>query len=229
MKKISTTLLVSLIAFGSFASEPLENDPWKTKFISNKAFQESSDLNNWFVGASVGGQVFFGDHDKQISLGKRISPQFEIYGGKWLNESFGLRLGVNGFSYKGLTQTQTYSTGEIFDESQNLEHQKFNYLNVHADFMFNWTNDALGYNPDRLYNLIPYVGIGFGAVLSDPQSLKFSPNLGVLQSFRLTDNLNLTLDVRGNLYGDEFDGEVGGRNFEGALSTSVGVKYTLNR
>ncbi|WP_099372200.1 hypothetical protein [Sphingobacterium sp. 1.A.5] len=229
MKKISTIILATLFALGGFAKEPIEKDPWKTKFMAEKVYQETSDLNHWFVGASVGGQVYFGDHDKQLSFGKRITPQFEIYAGKWLNERFGLRLGLNGINYKGLTQTSMYGTGEIFHAGQNLEYQKFNFINVHADFMFNWTNDALGYDPARLYNLIPYVGIGFGAVLSDPGSLKFSPNLGILQTFRLSDALDLTLDIRGNLYGDEFDGEVGGRNFEGAASTSVGVKYTLNR
>ena len=229
MKKLSSIVFATLFAVVGFAKEPVNDTPWKTQFIAKKAFQESSELNHWFVGASVGGQIYFGDHDKQLSVGKRITPQFEVYGGKWINEKFAIRLGLNGLHYKGLTQTKMYTTGEVFHSGQSLEYQKFNFINVHADFMFNWTNDALGYDPNRLYNLIPYVGIGFGAVLSDPGSLKFSPNLGVLQTFRLTDKLDFTLDIRGNLYGDEFDGEVGGRNFEGAVSTSVGVKYTLNR
>ncbi|OYD44197.1 hypothetical protein CHU00_18255 [Sphingobacterium cellulitidis] len=229
MKKLSSIVLATMFAMVGFAKEPVKGDPWKTNFMANKAFQESYDLNHWFVGANVGAQIYFGDHDKQLSVGKRITPQFEVYAGKWLDEKFGVRLGVNGINYKGLTQTQMYSTGKVFHAGQGLEYQDFKYINVHADFMFNWTNDALGYDPQRLYNLIPYVGIGFGAVLSDPGSVKFSPNLGLLQSFRLTNALDLTLDIRGNLYGDEFDGEAGGRNFEGAVSTSVGVKYTLNR
>lgn len=229
MKKLSSIILATLFALVGFAKEPGDKEPWKTSFIAKKAFQENTELNHWFVGANVGGQIYFGDHDKQLSVGKRIAPHFEVYGGKWLNERFAVRLGLNGINYKGVTQTKMYSTGKVLNASQELEYQKFNYINVHADFMFNWTNDALGYDPGRLYNLIPYVGIGFGAVLSDPGSVKFSPNLGLLQTFRLSDALDLTLDVRGNLYGDEFDGEVGGRNFEGAVSTSVGVKYTLNR
>ncbi|SEF76388.1 hypothetical protein [Sphingobacterium lactis] len=228
MKKIGFILLASLLSLKGFANEPGTDNPTHPG-LSKKAFQTEDVQKHWFVGAGAGAQIFFGDHDKQLDFGDRLTPHFEIYGGKWLNDSFGVRLGLNGFSYKGATQTGVYGTGETADASQWLDFQKWNFLNVHADFMFNWTNDALGYDPNRMYNLIPYAGIGFGVVLSDPQSVKFSPNLGVLQSFRLNDKIDLTIDVRGNIYGDEFDGEIGGRNFEGAISTAVGVKYNINK
>lgn len=34
--------------------------------------------DNWFLSVGAGPQVMFGDHDKQIGLGKRISPALEL-------------------------------------------------------------------------------------------------------------------------------------------------------
>ncbi|OOG19729.1 hypothetical protein BWD42_07445 [Sphingobacterium sp. CZ-UAM] len=183
---------------------------------------------NWFAGAGIGAQVYFGDHDKQLSLGKRLAPSFDISGGKWLNSSFGVRAGLSGFKMKGLTQNRSHSTGEVFDASRSLEKQSFNFLYAHADLLFNWTNDIYGgYDADRVYHIIPYAGIGWATGLDKPSANNLSPNIGVLQSWKLSANLDFTLDVRGNLLGDGFDGEKGGRNFEGVLATQVGLNYNF--
>ena len=51
------------------------------------------------------------------------------------------------------------------------------------------------------------------------------PNVGVFNSFRLSDALDLNLDVRGMFVNDRFDGEGGGRFGEGNLSATIGLTY----
>lgn len=226
MKRIFTFIVVATMSLSySFAGNDTGDDikPVKSSFQR----RNNSSKGTWFATVGVGGQVTYGDHNKQTSFGKRITPTFQITGGKWLNDSFGARLSVNIANAKGLTQIPALSTGKIFRASDGLYHQDFNYLNVHADFLFNWTNDAYGVDPSRLYNLIPYAGVGILTVTNYQKGTYFAPNLGVLQSFRVTDKVGINLDVKGTLAPDKFDGEVGGRNFEGVLSAVVGVRYSF--
>lgn len=58
---------------------------------------------NWFIGAGVGAQMYFGDHDRQMRFGDRITPNFEVNFGKWFTPGIGVRLGVNGYKIKGLS------------------------------------------------------------------------------------------------------------------------------
>lgn len=183
--------------------------------------------NAWFVSGGVGGQVYFGDHNKQEGLGARIAPSFGLSVGKWLNASFGVRGGIMGFQAKGLTQNGSYSTGEIFDASKWLEKQSFHFMNVHADLLFDWTNDIYGEFTNRKYHCIPYAGLGLAVGFDDPAKTSLRPNIGVLQTFRLSHNFDFSIDVRGSMVSDAFDGEVGGRAGEGILSTQFGVSYNF--
>lgn len=183
--------------------------------------------HNWFVGAGGGGYVYFGDHNRQTSIGSRLAPNFDIYAGKWLNNYFGVRLGANGFINKGLTQNGSHTTGEVFDATRFLEKQKFNFVHFRADVMFHWTNDIYADNMQHIYNMIPYAGIGVMNSLDDKKVTRLTPHLGFLQILRISNKIALTLDVRGNIVGDGFDGEKGGREFEGAAAANLGVIYSF--
>ncbi|WP_270088404.1 hypothetical protein [Sphingobacterium sp. SYP-B4668] len=227
MTRVSSVLL-SILLLGSTvmaSSKDGEGNPP----IKPQSFLGTKFRPHWFVGAGVGVQAYYGDHNKQLSFGKRITPNFEIAAGNWFTGSFGVRGGVSGLNVKGLTQNKSHSTGKVFDASRSLEHQSFNYLYVHSDLLFNWTNDAYGYNSNRFYHLIPFAGVGVALGLDKPTSTYISPNVGVLQTFRLHDRLSFTIDVRANLLGDGFDGERGGKAFEGIGVTQFGLTYKLSK
>lgn len=232
MKKIFALIVTATISFTSaFANNDL-NKTNDTKPVASFQKRYIPGQDNWFASVGVGAQVYFGDHDKQTSVGKRITPKFEITAGKWLNQSFGVRINANMAKMKGLTQQlggidNGLSTGKKYRDSDGLWHQDFTYLNMHADFLFNWTNDAYGFDKNRMYNLIPYAGIGFVSALNKQKGTSFSPNIGVINSFKINDKFNIDLDVKGNLFTDKVDGEKGGRNFEGALSIMAGIKYSF--
>lgn len=237
MKKIYSLLLVLLFVhaglhattFGMSVAD--EDKPVRSK-------QSIPGVNlftpDWFIGGGAGIGVYYGDHNKQMKYGERIAPNFDLYFGKWLNNSFGVRLGANGVTSKGLTQNGANSTGERYEgkpwEGYWLEKQKFNYLYVHADLLFHWTNDIYLTEVDRFYDVIPYAGIGMMTTLGgDYKATRFSPNIGVMQTFRLSEKLALALDIRGNIVGDGMDGEKGGNNFEGTSTLTLGLKYTFRR
>ena len=196
-------------------------------------------FDNWFVSGGFGGQIIFGNHDKQVKFFDRIAPALDIAVGKWFTPGIGVRLMYSGLSVKGATQKEghgefpTHSTGVDVPgkggDGYWLMKQKFNFYNLHLDALFNMSNILCGYNEKRVYNCTPYVGLGWARVWESPQSMEVSANVGVLNSFRLNDALNLNLDIRGAYVSDRFDGELGGRWGEGVWSATVGLTYRFKQ
>ncbi len=201
------------------ADSTVEVSSDKHRVVTNKF------ADNWFIGAGVGTQFFYGDHNRQMNFGDRLVPAFELHVGKWFTPGIGTRLAINGIKNKGVTQNGSHSLGTVYDASQGLYNQEFNYLNLHGDVLFNFTNLFKGYKPDRFYEISPYIGLGYMFTWDEPKSDEVSANLGLFNKFRLTSALDLSLDLRGSLVNDRFDGELGGRRDEGMLTAAVGVVY----
>ncbi|MBL1407262.1 OmpA family protein [Sphingobacterium faecale] len=185
--------------------------------------------DNWFMGASGGGEIYFGDHNKQMKVSERIGPVFSLYGGKWFTPGFGARiLGYYG-QVKGVTQNHSYSTGEVYDASKWLEKQKFSYYQFRGDVMFDLMNLIGGYREERVYALVPYVGLGFSGITDEPKRTEVTGTGGFLNRFRLGKAVDLTFEVQGTLFDDAFDGELGGRKKEGAMAALLGISYKFNK
>ena len=207
----------------------------KYKVVTNKFF------DNWFVGASGGAQIYFGDHDKQMQTKDRLTPALNFSLGKWFSPGVGFRGGYTGYKLKGLTHNswssaKTHSTGEIYQDVKHagdlgkLEVQKFDYNHLHGDVLFNLTNIIGGYNENRFYNVSPFAGFGWAWVTSgEPKTSEPTINIGVYNTFRLSSAFNLTLDLRGSLVKDSWDGEIGERKEEGIVAGTLGLAYNLGK
>lgn len=189
--------------------------------------------DNWFISAGAGGQVYFGDHDRQRKFGERISPALDIAVGKWFTPGIGVRLMYSGLSAKGATQNGAYqSGGQISGKPWHgywLNEQKFKFFNFHMDAMFNLMNIIGGYKEKRIYSLSPYAGVGIARVTSKPKNAEITGHLGFMNSFRLCSALDLNLDLRATFINDMFDGEVGGRGGEPMLTAALGLTYKFKQ
>lgn len=234
--KIILTALCALALCPAFAQtsdteEKVEYSADKYKVETNRFW------DNCFVSLGAGGQVYFGDHDKQVGFGKRIAPALDIAVGKWFTPGIGVRFMYSGLKAKGATQdvisTPAHSTGEPVPGKDGwgsyLRYSKFNMGNLHADVMFNVLNLFGGYNENRKWDLSPYAGLGWARVYDSPSSKEVSANLGILTSWHFCDALALNLDVRGMFVNDRFDGEDGGRFGEGNLSVTLGLTYKFKQ
>lgn len=217
---------VQTVQNGDF-TETVEYSTDKFKVETNRFW------SNWFVSAGGGVNLYFGDHDKQVKFGKRLAPAVDVAIGKWFTPGIGVRFAYSGLSVKGATQTGIHSTGEEVPGKGGygywLTKQKFNYFNFHLDAMFNVSNLLFGYNPNRVYSLSPYVGLGVMKTNDTPKATEIAGHFGLLNSFRLCDALDLNLDIRGTLVSDAFDGEAYGRGGEGMLSATVGLTYKFKK
>jgi hypothetical protein len=195
---------------------------------------------NWFVTLGGGGQIYFGDHDKQVSFSNRLTPAIDFGVGKWFTPGIGVRLMYTGDYVKGATKRENDAipgahriSNEFYpgiSEEHNLCKQQFSYFHVHGDVMFNLSHLLLGYvDGGRLWNVSPYVGLGMARVYESPKVDEVTFSYGILNSFNVAPAIDINLDVRSFMVNDRFDGEIGGRKQEGLLSATVGISYKFGK
>lgn len=209
-----------------------------------------SNKHRWFIGANVGAQTYFGDHNRQTKLKdiptRLITPSADVYVGCWLNRFLAIRVDISGFNIKGLTNNSDSQTGKdnpfatpnqyVCRTDETLDCQRFNYINTNVDLMFNLMQ--ITKKGKEFFDLIPYVGYGWNFAWSPYQHSNHTNawgfNLGAIFSWRLTQHWGLNIDLRGMLLPDKFDGDGHnngnhGKNrnnkFEGITSLNLGTSY----
>ncbi len=218
----------------SFRNERVEYSTDKYKVETNRFW------SNWFVTFNAGGQVYFGDHDKQIDFGDRISPALSAGIGKWFTPGIGLRLMYSGLKSKGATRKDwecemVHNTGEHVsgwyegEGGYDLQYSEYHMGNLHIDVMLNLINLIGGYKESRKWDFSVHGGVGFAFVYDTPHEYEASANIGFLTSWHFCKPLALNLDVRGMFVNDRFDGEGGGRFGEGNLAVELGLSYYFKK
>lgn len=254
MKKFLFAAALAAVSLTGYADDTTKSNDFTEEVYYNDSkgysVQTNSFWKNWHLSIGAGAQTLFGDHDKQLKWGDRITPAFDIALGKWFTPVIGVRGMVSGLTLKGgaqdgdflqsSTDDAAFSTGEVIGDEQfwqdhHLWQQKFNYINGHIDVMINMTNLFCGFKEERVYNAIPYFGLGWVAALEDADRLpegaslsrEVGANIGLVNQFRLCRNFDLNIDIRGGYVNDRFDGEVGGRYGEGVLSTTANLVWKI--
>ena len=176
MKKILVVAAALLVSFASFAYEDNRDAQGN---IQKGPYETNEFFDNFFVGAGLGVNVamdnFSGIIKKGVDLETGFAfPALDLYIGKWLEPCYGVR-----FGWQGLADN-------IYDTDFN-----FNYF--HFDFLWNINNFFWGYKEDRFYSAIPYLHGGFAKT---KYGKGMAGGFGLLNNFRLTEPLALTLDLR---------------------------------
>ena len=200
---------------------------------------------NWIVNFNVGSQFYIGDNDKKAPFGQWLTvPSINLEFYRWGSPVWGVGAGLNYGLMKGLYQTRNKHAHFMTDEfvmhynGQDFYRQKASTLNLSLFGMVDLDNLFAGYNPARVYNCAIYAGGGVIAGF-DRQLMQFAPtfNAAIINTFRVSKFVNLTLNIRGVLVGDDFDGEdrltepalleYQKRNvpFDGILGVTFGVSY----
>ena len=242
-----------------------ERTPTETGYVLTTTVMEKNSVftngfwHNWQLSAGLGTQMYYGDNDWKVA--KKVPemftfPAIDLYLTKWASPSFGVGLGANFAPFKGLYQNtesgfstinfrpskvEYYTGADKQYDYQKLAVQGGSYLNVfalaHADLM----NIFGGYKPDRFFDIDAYAGGGaiFGFCDSgNVHDVTF--NTGLMNTFRLTEQLRLLLNIRGALIGDAFDGEsylketdkkhwLANHKFDGMFGATLGLTYNIGK
>ena len=192
MKKfvIGAALLgMSMTAFAQQADPTLKYSVATNSFWSNWFIQVGGDYNIWYSNQEHGRRLDNGGDFDFLSKQRR-SFGGSVAIGKWFTPGIGLRTKLQGFNSKKI--------GAVGVTSQH-----FWSLNEHI--MFNLSNLFMGYNPERVWNISPFIGGGMARNMSVNRYV-MQLSAGINSSWRLCRNLDLYAEAGWNRMEDNFDG-----------------------
>lgn len=210
--------------------------------------------DNWFIEGLGGAGIMMSIWDKHLDFKDRIGLKGNLFLGKWFSPVMGVRFGGEFNQMKGATLAGTVGSGAMgvrLDQAakDGAVKQQFNNIGIAGDVMINLTNWVAGYRPGRFYNAIPYVGFGHHwAVwrtgnksngdwayegIKKQNGVKrharnYSGRAGLLNTFRLSEHVNLLLDLRFEMIQEHIDGG-GRRTWHEYPSALLGLSYKFNK
>lgn len=221
MRKLLLTLAVLGLSTAAMAQET--EVPTHKYSVATNSF-----LANWYVSAGAEYNAAYTSQEQGVSKNpfstKRGVAGFNVAVGKWFTPGIGLRT-----KFQGLWGKQV---------NTETDHHTYNYWAIHEDVTFNLSNLLCGYNEKRVWNFIPYVGIGVGRNMSD-NTYDIVYAAGLLNNFRVNKHVQIFADLNVNAVEGSFDGakpdswsgfqKNKNRHWDKQFGVSVGVTYNLGK
>lgn len=192
MKKFvigAALLVMSMTAFAQQADPTLKYSVATNSFWSNWFIQVGGDYNIWYSNQEHGRHLDNGGDFDFLSKQRR-SFGGSVAIGKWFTPGFGLRTKLQGFNSKKI--------GAVGVTSQH-------FWSLNEQIMFNLSNLFMGYNPERVWNISPFIGGGMARNMSANRYV-MQLSAGINSSWRLCRNLDLYAEAGWNRMEDNFDG-----------------------
>lgn len=184
-------LIVLALAGVSMTSMAQNTDPVQKYSVATNSF-----WSNWFIQAGAEWNAWYSNEEHGHNLARspfkkfRSSPSAALAIGKWFTPGIGLRTKLQGV------------WGKTVIDGKNLDN-KYWILNEHI--LFNLSNMLCGYNPDRVWNFIPFAGGGIGRTMTnDLYSMDLSA--GILNEFRVSKKVAVNFEIGWSRCEGDIDG-----------------------
>ena len=193
MKKL---LIVLALAGASMTSMAQEADPTLKYSVATNSF-----WSNWFIQVGVDWNAWYDDEEHGRGLSHspfkkfRSNPGASIAIGKWFTPGLGLRTKLQGIWGKQVSDADNYGNG-------------MKYWTLNEQVMFNLSNLLFGYNPTRVWNVIPFAGGGISRNCNT-NFYAMQLSVGLQSSWRLSRHLNIYLEGGWNRMEEDFSGKSG--------------------
>ena len=219
MKKLFIALAFAGISLSSMAQDAdptLKYSVATNSFWSNWFIQVGADWNAWYSGQEHGQDLSTSPFKKF-----RSNPGVSVAVGKWFTPGLGLRTKLSGIWGKNVT-----------DDNNDGNGNKYWTLNEHV--LFNLSNMLCGYNPDRIWNFIPFAGAGLTRSMTyNTYAMNYS--IGILNTFRVSKKVGINFELgwdrlEGDADGcDITNGNRGWDSHDNKLYAEVGLTYNLGK
>lgn len=195
-------MLAMLVMGNAFAYATVaDQEPQKEK----KAYHFGKFLDNWYFSAGVGAMTFNGNHGIEGSYGSRIAPTFNFQLGKWVTPVVGVRANFNWMKAKSYTLDP--NNGNVDGQKgAGVYKTKFPFMSFMGEVTFDLINLFKGYQPGKVYSLLPYGGVGVVRSAGDPKKNNIGFSFGIDNRFRVSEAWSLNLDLRFNMFHECMDG-----------------------
>lgn len=222
-KKVMKKLLIALAFAGfSMSSMAQEADPTLKYSVATNSF-----WSNWFIQVGVDWNAWYSNEEHGLGLARspfkdfRSNPGASIAIGKWFTPGIGLRTKLSGIWGKAVT-----------DDNNDGNCNKYWTLNEHV--LFNLSNMLCGYNPNRVWNFIPFAGAGLTRSMSyNTYAMNYS--IGILNTFRVSKHVGINLELGWDRMEDDGDGiavangDRGWDSHDNKLYAEVGLTFNLGK
>ena len=228
MKKLFLMLAVASLSLNAMAQE----DPTEKYSVSTNSF-----WSNWFIQTNlnwssytIGTHGLFSAPFRKFPMGTDkaeicehgfTAPSLSIAVGKWFTPGLGLR-----------TKANVGWMGKVGSSDVPM------LLTVNEHVLFNLHNLLGGYDEDRVWNFIPYIGAGVAHTFKNPSGVSkrgcYTFSAGLLNTFKISQKVALNLELG---YTNYDKGMVGISNNGGIipkhrlnqLSVEVGATFNLGK
>lgn len=196
MKKFLMILAFASVSMASMAQE----DPTLKYSVATNSFWQ-----NWFVQVNASWNAFYSNEEKGADFAKgpfkdfRSAPGFSVAVGKWFTPGLGLR-----------TKFAAMNGRSVISENKDANDIKF--WNLQEQALFNLSNMLCGYSDTRVWNFIPYAGVGITRNCSY-NTYELASSLGLLNTWKLSKRVLLNLDLGFTMCGDDFEGRLGNKRY----------------
>lgn len=180
MKKLLIVLAfasVSLCTFAQDADPTLKHSVATNSFWSNWFIQVGGEWNAWYSGQEHGSGL-----SHSPLKGFRSNPGVAVAVGKWFTPGIGLRTKVQGIWGKQVNHTPA---------RQDVGNK---YWVAQEQVLFNLSNLIYGYNPERVWNFVPFLGGGFGRSMSY-NSYALGLSAGLLNQFYVSKKVAVNVEL----------------------------------
>lgn len=228
MKKLFLMLAVASLSLNAMAQE----DPTEKYSVSTNSF-----WSNWFIQTNlnwssytIGTHGLFSAPFRKFPMGTDkaeicehgfTAPSLSIAVGKWFTPGLGLR-----------TKANVGWMGKVGSSDVPM------LLTVNEHVLFNLHNLLGGYDEDRVWNFIPYIGAGVAHTFKNPSGVSkrgcYTFSAGLLNTFKISQKVALNLELGYTNYdkgmvGISNNGGIVPKHRLNQLSVEVGATFNLGK
>lgn len=218
-------LLIALAFAGlSLSASAQEADPTLKHSVATNSF-----WSNWFIQVGADWNAWYSNEEHGLGLSEspfkkfRSNPGASVAIGKWFTPGIGLRTKLSGIWGKAVTDDDNYGNCN-----------KYWTLNEHV--LFNLSNMIYGYNPNRVWNFIPFAGAGLTRSMShNLYGMNYS--MGILNTFRVSKKVGINFELGWDRLECDADGVIsangsqqrGWDSHDNKFYAEVGLTFNLGK
>uniref|UniRef100_A0AB33J5N4 OmpA family protein n=2 Tax=unclassified Prevotella TaxID=2638335 RepID=A0AB33J5N4_9BACT len=191
MKKLFMVLAFAGVSMATMAQDA---DPVQKYSVATNSF-----WSNWFIQVGADWNAWYSQEEHGLGLSNspikkfRSNPGAAVAIGKWFTPGLGLRTKVQGIWGKTVTDGNNAGNGN-------------RYWIANEQVLFNVSNMLCGYNPDRVWNFVPFAGMGVGRSMTyNRYALGFSA--GILNQFYVSKKVAVNVELGWNSMSNDIDGK----------------------
>ncbi len=247
---LATAVCAGSLAIGNVANAQdvfVDDAVSVTEFTCDNSIHYFSNWrDNWFIEIGAGAnqplvEKGTAGHTQHSVMAKKWTASYSFGFGRWMSPYLGFRIKAIG----GALHWDTPVPG-----AEQYGWSRSKHVGLHAELMWDMFNSIGGVNPDRVFSIIPFVGLGGDAnwdfknhfnkqpaatnitreySMRDPKAVQWTlpVSAGLQLRFRLSKYVDFFAEARATFYADNWNNVATGSSIESLVSAMGGFNFNI--